>query len=106
MPKPRNDRNHIIYEIVNTINDKRYVGLTVSRGRAYKKSVLIRFHQHCMRALTENKDWALYIDMRKYDHDVYEVSIVDIVRGKAEAHRIETDLIHNYEYKLNSTIKK
>ena len=59
-----------------------------------------------MRALTEDKDWALYNDMRKYGHDVYDISIVDIVRGKAAAHKLETNLIHSYEYKLNSTTKK
>jgi hypothetical protein len=105
MAKRRSDRNHIIYEIINTRNNKRYVGLTVARGRAYNKSVRIRFHQHCVRALEENKNWALYEDMRKYEPNVYEIRIIDIVRGKAEAHRLETHYIHNYDYKLNSTIK-
>ena len=104
MPKKISDRNHILYEIVNTITGKRYIGLTVARGRAYKKSINIRFHQHCMRALTEDKTWKLYQDMRKYEFSDYEVIILDIVRGKAEAHRLETHYIHNYEYELNSTI--
>jgi len=106
MSKKRNDRNHILYEIVNTQNNKRYIGLTVARGRAYNKSINIRFHQHCVRAFKENKDWALYNDMRSYEHNVYAVYILDIVRGKAAAHELETYYIHNFQYELNSTIKK
>ena len=103
MRKKRADRNHIIYEITNTINGKQYIGVTACIGRAFNYSALRRFQKHVSRAKQENKDWALYNDMRKYGADVYDVYVVEVVRGKAEAHRIETEYLQHRTYKLNST---
>ena len=105
MRKKRNDRNHIIYEIVNTINGKCYIGVTACIGRAFNYSAVRRFQKHCSRAKMESKDWALYNDMRKYGANVYDVFVKDVVRGKAEAHKLETMYLQNYHYKLNSTHK-
>jgi hypothetical protein len=55
------------------------------------------------RARKENKQWALYIDMRENDPEVYELFIVDVVRGKALAHQIEVELLKEFNYELNST---
>ncbi len=103
MRKKRSDRNHVIYEILNTENNKSYIGVTAAVGRAFNYSAKLRFQKHCSRARKENKDWSLYNDMRKYGPDVYEVSVVAVVRGKALAHQIETDYLKKYNYKLNST---
>ena len=102
MRKKRSDRNHIIYELYNNENHKRYIGVTACIGRAFNYSVLRRFQKHMSRAKQENKDWALYNDMRKYGPDVYDVYVFDIVRGKAEAHRIEREQLKLNDYKLNS----
>jgi len=101
--KKRNDRNHIIYEIVNTTNGKSYLGVTAAIGRRFNYSAVLRFQKHCSRARKENKQWALYIDMRENDESVYELFIVDVVRGKALAHQIETKLLKEFKYELNST---
>ena len=101
--KKRKDRNHIIYEIVNTLTGKSYLGVTTAIGRRINYSVVLRFQKHCSRARKENKQWALYIDMRENDKSVYELFIVDVVRGKALAHEIETKLLKKYNYELNST---
>ncbi len=101
--KKRNDRNHVIYEIVNTTNGKSYLGITAAIGRRFKYSVLLRFQKHQSRARKENKNWALYIDMKENDASVYELFIVDVVRGKALAHQIETQLLKEFNYELNST---
>jgi hypothetical protein len=37
------------------------------------------------------------------DYEGYELFIVDVVRGKALAHQIETDLLREFNYELNST---
>ena len=100
MRKKRSDRNHIIYEIVNTINGKCYIGVTACIGRAFNYSAVRRFQKHCSRAKQESKDWALYNDMRKYGANVYDVFVKDVVRGKAEAHKLETMYLQNYHYKL------
>lgn len=102
MRKKRIDRNHIVYEIVNTVNGKRYIGVTQAIGRAFNYSAVRRFQKHISRAKKENKDWALYNDMRKYGADVYDVYVFDIVRGKAEAHSIEREQLKIGNYKLNS----
>jgi predicted GIY-YIG superfamily endonuclease len=103
MRKKRSDRNHVIYEIVNTSNGKSYIGITAAVGRRYNYSAVLRFQKHQSRARKENKEWALYIDMRENDPSVYELFIVDVVRGKALAHQIETKLLKEFEYELNST---
>jgi predicted GNAT family acetyltransferase len=103
MRKKRSDRNHVIYEIVNTTNGKSYLGITAAIGRRYSYSAVLRFQKHQSRARKENKQWALYIDMRENTPDVYELFIVDVVRGKALAHKIETELLKKFEYELNST---
>lgn len=104
MRKKRSDRNHVIYLLTNTVNDKQYIGITVAKGRAFRWSALNRFHKHVSRARLEDKDWPLYRDMRRHDGSenvVYEVTVLQVVRGKAEAHRIETELIKTIKPKLN-----
>jgi len=103
--KKRTDRNHIIYELTNVINGKQYLGVTQAIGRRFNYSVLRRFQKHISRAKKENWDWELYKDMRKYGPDVYDVYLIEVVRGKAEVHIKETELLQRYEYKLNSTHK-
>jgi hypothetical protein len=101
--KKRSDRNHVIYEIVNTNNGKSYIGITAAIGRRFHYSAKLRLQKHFSRARRENKQWALYIDMREHNEDVYDLFIVDVVRGKALAHQIEVELLNEFQYELNST---
>jgi hypothetical protein len=105
MRKKRSDRNHVLYEIENSITGKRYIGVTAAIGRAFNYSALRRFQKHCSRARCENKDWALYKDMQKYNEDVYNVYVLAVVRTKTKAHQLETIHLHTKKYKLNSTHK-
>jgi hypothetical protein len=41
--------------------------------------------------------------MRKFGPDVYDVCLIEVVRGKAEAHKIETKQLQKFHYELNST---
>lgn len=101
--KKRSDRNHVIYEIVNSENGKSYIGITVAIGRRFHYSAKLRLQKHFSRARKENKQWALYIDMREHDESVYDLFIVDVVRGKKLAHQLETELLKEFNYELNST---
>jgi predicted GIY-YIG superfamily endonuclease len=101
--KKRSDRNHVIYEIVNTNNGKSYIGITAAIGRRFHYSAKLRLQKHFSRARREDKQWALYIDMREHNEDVYDLFIVDVVRGKALAHQIEVELLNEFQYELNST---
>lgn len=101
--KKRNDRNHVIYEIVNTETGKSYLGITAAIGRRFLYSVRLRFQKHCSRAKCENKGWKLYEDMKEWGPDVYDVFLLDVVRGKKAAHQIEVKLLKEFQYELNST---
>jgi hypothetical protein len=55
------------------------------------------------KAKTGETKWKLHKDMRKYGGDVYNVWILDVVKGKALAHQIETEFLQQKKYELNST---
>ena len=101
--KKRSDRNHILYEIVNTITGESYLGITACIGRKVLYSARLRFQKHCSRAKCEDKSWKLYTNMKEYGSDVYDVFVLDIVRGKAAAHQLEVKLLKEFNYELNST---
>jgi hypothetical protein len=105
--KTRKDSKHLIYEIVNTISGRSYIGITSLSQFYHTKSkryaALRRFQKHYSKAMRTKLDWELYRDMREYGKDVYDVFIVDVVKGKALAHQIETELLKEFEYELNST---
>jgi len=105
MRKKRSDRNHIIYLITNTLNGKEYIGITASIGRAFQKSVKVRLQKHFSRARKEAPDWELYKDMSKYIDDLevtYEISVLDVVRGKSAVHQREMELVKEYKPALNT----
>ena len=101
--KKRNDRNHVVYEIVNTENGKSYIGVTAAIGRRFNYSAKLRLQKHFSRARKENKNWSLYNDMREYGQEVYDLFILKIIRGKAAAHQYETEQLQKFHYELNST---
>ena len=103
MRKKRSDRNHVIYEIVNILTGASYLGVTACIGRRVHYSAHLRFLKHQSRARREKHSWALYTDMNEYGPECYELFIVEVVRGKAAAHRLETELLKEFNYELNST---
>jgi len=103
--KKRSDRNHIIYLITNGVNGNQYIGITASKGRAFLKSAKVRLQKHFSRARKENWQWKLYMDMFDYIDDldlVYEINVLDVVRGKKQAHIIEMEMIKKYKPTLNT----
>jgi hypothetical protein len=101
--KKRTDRNHLLYRLTEVETGKTYIGLTVMRGRAQMKTLETRFQQHCYRAEVQDKDWTLCKALRKGGEWVLEV--LEVVRGKAEAHTREVELIEELAPELN-TLKK
>ncbi len=103
--KRRSDRNHIIYLITNTMNGNEYIGITASTGRAFLRSAKVRLQKHFSRARREDWNWKLYTDMVNYIDDlelVYEVSVLDVVRGKEAAHIREMELVKKHKPALNT----
>lgn len=99
--KPRSDRNHIIYQIVCVPTGESYIGLTVARGRAYKKSLEIRWNGHCYHATVENRPTILADRIRTYGPLAFSKEILSLVRGKTQAHSQEKNYIRNLQPSLN-----
>lgn len=101
--KSRSDRKHIIYSL--TIKSQEYIGVThVDKGKI-NKSLDRRWRKHVGRAMTEGKMWKLCVAIRKYGPENFQVGVLEIVRGKAEAHIRERELIRERKPKLNTDVR-
>lgn len=106
MRKKRCDRNHLIYKITNKFTGEFYIGITQSIGRAYLASIKKRWKQHISRAHNQTLDWSLCNSIREYGPDSFKIELVEIIRGKANAHLREVELIHELKPKLNVASNK
>ena len=79
--------------------------MTFVERSAVKKSLTRRWQKHVRRALTENKNWKLCIAIRKYGADAFDVTVLDVVRGKSAAHTLERELIKSRKPKLNTDVR-
>ena len=101
--KRRSDRRHVIYRL--EVNGMSYVGLTVF-DRTENRSVARRFQKHVSRALVETeKKWGLCKAIRKFGADAFSLSVLQVVRGKVEAHQIERALIMKLRPTLNTDVR-
>jgi hypothetical protein len=99
--KTRTDRNHIIYEIVTPIGS--YIGVTAKTQTTVLKSLRARAAKHYYRARTESKAWALCQYLRTLeDKSEIDIRMHEMVRGKADAHARERELIRLYNPALNT----
>ena len=97
--KRRSDRRHIVYRLTNTANSDIYIGVTAGFRL---KDLQVRVNKHVQRALSEDKDWTLCRAIRKYGPENFEYEILEVVKGKTEAHQRERELIGELCPKLNS----
>lgn len=101
----RTDRNHAIYELVCDVTDESYIGVTVVVGTALR-SVRGRFNRHVSRARTENRDWRLCEALREHGRDGFTPYLLEVVRGKAQAHARERELIRELKPALNTDVRE
>lgn len=99
--KRRADRNHVVYEITCEPTGERYIGITVANGRAYKRSIHNRWIKHVHRAVTERASLPLSEAIRDHGREAFSHKVIAIVRGKAEAHNHELQLIKKVRPELN-----
>ena len=99
--KRRSDRNHAIYELYCDVTGESYIGVTVVDGSALA-SVRGRFNRHLSRAKTESKDWFLCEALRKYGREGFTPYLLEVVRGKAQAHARERELTAELQPALNT----
>lgn len=90
--KKRNDRNHIIYQIIGPQGS--YIGVTAKTETTVNKSVRARIAKHYYRAKSETKAWMLCELLRTYNSkEDIDVRVLEIIRGKKAAHDRERELI-------------
>ena len=101
MRKKRTDRNHVIYQL--TVGTLRYVGVTAKTESTALKSARTRAAKHFYRAHTEAKDWSLCSVLRLLeDKSQITVAVLEVIMGKAEAHRREVELRRQLRPELNT----
>jgi hypothetical protein len=100
--KKRSDRNHVIYQITNIATGDTYVGLTVAQGQAYLRSVKVRWQKHVSAALKDGKDWAFSKALRAAPDDSWRYQVLQVVRGRKNAHQRERELIGELSPNLNT----
>jgi len=102
MRKRRSDRKHAIYLLENILTGEQYIGVTVTQGAAVKRAVKVRFQKHVSRAKKETKEWALCNALREWGAECFKFDVLEVIRGKAEAHKRERELIAKHDPILNS----
>jgi len=101
--KRRKDRNHLIYVITNVLTNEQYVGLTgMGVSGSAKKTLHRRMQKHLQRALSENKNWGLCDALRTYGAECFVYGLLEVVRGKLDAHQRELELIREHSPVLNT----
>ena len=99
--KRRNDCNHAVYVITNTVTQEQYVGITVTSGNV-RQALKIRMQKHLRRAMTEGRNWTLCCSLREYGAAAHTYGVLEIVRGRLAAHARERELIRTYNPTLNT----
>lgn len=100
----RSDRNVVIYQITLKPTGQRYIGKTVAKKRAYRRSTKERFSKHVSDA-KNGSDLTLHEAIRKFGEKSFMVELLEVVRGNEAATKRENELIKTLDpnWDLNIT---
>ena len=101
MRKRRSDRNHALYQL-EFPDGSTYIGLTVVNGRAVNRAVKVRVQKHLSRAKCESKEWNLYAYLRETGIEEITYQVLEVIRGRKNAHQRERALIAKLQPELNT----
>jgi len=101
--KKRSDRTHIIYMIES--GSDFYIGVTAKTASTIRLSVMTRCRKHLYRSRSEDKSWMLYQVLRERGVGAFTVRVIDVVRGRTEAHAAERELIRELRPNLNTDVR-
>ena len=80
-----------VYKIVNSVNDKEYIGIT--------NNIKLRWNSHVYSSKTKNTP--LYTAMRKYGTDRFDMQVICVCPDWAYACKVEIELIQQSSYLYN-----
>lgn len=79
------------------------MGLTAVFPAGVVPSMRRRMQKHVQRATVEAKDWGLCKNIREYGPEAFTFGLLELVRGKKEAHQRELEYIRAYNPILNTS---
>lgn len=95
----RSDSNYIIYAA--THNGQSYIGLTRKGTVSIARAVKERWRKHISRARHEDRAWVLYQYIKGGAWTDWEHTVIDVIRGRAEAYAYERELVKQMQPELN-----
>jgi hypothetical protein len=95
----RKDCNYVIY--VAEHNGSAYIGLTRKGTVSVAKAVKERWRKHISRARHEDRAWELYKYIKSGNWDGWTHTVLDVIRGRAEAYAYERELVKHMTPELN-----
>jgi hypothetical protein len=95
----RKDCNYVIY--VAEHNGSAYIGLTRKGTVSVAKAVKERWRKHISRARHEERAWELYKYIKSGNWDGWTHTVLDVIRGRAEAYAYERELVKHMTPELN-----
>jgi len=95
----RKDSNFVIYTAEH--NGLVYIGLTRKGTTSVVKAIKERWRKHISRAKHEDRAWELYKYIRAGNWDNWEHTVIDVIRGRAEAYAYERELVKLFKPQLN-----
>ena len=95
----RKDSNYIIYVAEHA--GSAYIGLTRKGTVSVAKAVRERWRKHISRARCEDRDWLLYQYIKAGNWTDWSHTVIDVIRGRAEAYAYERALVKAIGTELN-----